>query len=124
MFEICRHFVPPFALVSSRLDWSRDGGSRTLISLKPSDLVASFSIVENAREMRFSTLQNVADSKKNISMYKIPFFGGECLIKEESLKKDMDQFRVGEEKDVGAGEDVFFFKVQVIFIVNFLSSDI
>ena len=55
-------------------------------------------------------------------MHEIPFFGEECLIKEKRLKKDMDQFRVGEEKVVGAGEDVFFFKVQVIFIVNFLSS--
>ena len=27
---------------------------------------------------------------------------------EEEKKKDMDQFRVGEEKDVGAGEDVLF----------------
>ena len=46
----------------------------------------------------------------------------------------MDQFRVGEEKDVGAGEDFFFFKIQVQqyrtlnldanFNVNFLSSDI
>ena len=26
----------------------------------------------------------------------------------EEKKKDMDQFRVGEEKDVGAGEDVLF----------------
>ena len=42
------HFVPPFALVSSRLDWGREvGGSRTLSPLKPSDLVVSFSIVEN-----------------------------------------------------------------------------
>ena len=47
VFEICRHFVPPFALISSRLDWSRDVGSRTLIPLKPSDLVVSFSIMEN-----------------------------------------------------------------------------
>ena len=47
VFEICRHFVPPFALVSSRLDWSSGVGSRTLIPLKPSDLVVSFSIVEN-----------------------------------------------------------------------------
>ena len=36
-----------FALVSSRLDWSRDVGSGTLIPLKLSDLVVSFSIVEN-----------------------------------------------------------------------------
>ena len=26
----------------------------------------------------------------------------------EEKKKDLDQFRVGEEKDVGAGEDVLF----------------
>ena len=26
----------------------------------------------------------------------------------EEEKKDMDQFRAGEEKDVGAGEDVLF----------------
>ena len=43
----CLHFVPPFALVSSRLDWCRDVGSRNLTLLKPSDLVLSFSIVEN-----------------------------------------------------------------------------
>ena len=43
VFEICRHFVAPFALVSSR----RDVASRTLIPLKRSDLVVSFSIVKN-----------------------------------------------------------------------------
>ena len=68
--------VPPFALVSSRLDWSRDVGSGTLIPLKPSDLVVSFSIVENipwkmpercvAAHARCS---NVADPKKSISMH-------------------------------------------------------
>ena len=43
-----RHFVTPFALVSSWLDWGREvGGSRTLIPLKLSDLVVSFSIMEN-----------------------------------------------------------------------------
>ena len=43
VFEICRHFVQPFALVSSR----RHVASRTPISLKPSDLVVSFPIGKN-----------------------------------------------------------------------------
>ena len=33
-----------------------------------------------------STLQKVADPKKNISMHKIPFFGEECRIKKERRK--------------------------------------
>ena len=109
MFEIFRYFVPPFALVRFRLDWSRDVNSITLIPLKPSDLVLSFSIVEKctveyAWEMCYSKLQMVADPKKNISIHKILFVGEECPIDKEEKKKEVDQFRVGEEKDVGAGE--------------------
>ena len=54
--------------------------------------------------MCHSTLQKVADPKKNISMHKILFFGKEPPIK----KKEVVQFRVGEEKDVGTSEDVLF----------------
>ena len=54
--------------------------------------------------MCHSTLQKVADPKKNISMHKILFFGKEPPIK----KKEVVQFRVGEEKDVGTREDVSF----------------
>ena len=66
--------VPPFALASSRLDWSRDVGSGTLIPLKPSDLVVSFSIVENIPwkmpdRCVAARCSNVADPKKNISMH-------------------------------------------------------
>ena len=57
--------------------------------------------VEYAWEMCYSKLQKVADPKKNISIHKILFVGEECPIKK---KKEVDQFRVGEEKDVGAGE--------------------
>ena len=86
VFEICRHFVSPFALISSRLDCSRDVGSRTLIPYKPSDLVVSFSIVENiswkmAVRCVAARCTNVADPKKNISMHKILFFGEEPIKK-------------------------------------------
>jgi len=55
------HFVPPFALVSSRLDWGCEVGSRTLIPLKPSDLIVSFSIMENYRgKCLRDVLQHVA----------------------------------------------------------------
>jgi len=85
-------FVSPFALISSRLDWSRDVGSRTLIPYKPSDLVVSFSIVENiswkmADRCVAARCTNVADPKKNISMHKIPFFGEECPIKKKRRKR-------------------------------------
>ena len=52
-------------------------------------------------------LQKVADPKKNISMHKIPFFGKELLIKKKRRKRWFN-FAVGEEKDVGTGEDVLF----------------
>ena len=42
--------------------------------------------MENAFEMCCSTLQTVADPKKNISMHKIPFFGEECKIKKKSRR--------------------------------------
>ena len=66
--------VPPFALASSRLDWSRDVGSGILIPLKPSDLLVSFSIVENIPwkmpdRCVAARCSNVADPKKNISMH-------------------------------------------------------
>ena len=91
-FEIFRYFVPPFALVRFRLDWSRDVNSITLIPLKPSDLVVSFSIVEKytveyAWEMCYSKLQKVADPKKNISIHKILFVGEECPIKKKRKKR-------------------------------------
>ena len=59
-FKICCHFVPQFALVSSRLDWSHDVGSGILIPLAPSDLVVSFSIVENIPWKMKDVLQHVA----------------------------------------------------------------
>ena len=42
--------------------------------------------VENAWEMCCSTLQKVADPKKNISMQKIPFSGEECRITKKRRK--------------------------------------
>ena len=78
VFGICRHFVPPFALVSSR----RDVASRTPISLKPSDLPVSFSIA-----WKMYLWKCVRDMKKNISMHKIPFFGKECPIKKKRRKR-------------------------------------
>ena len=38
-------------------------------------------------------------------MHKIPFFGDVCPIKKKRRKKWVD-FCVGEEEDVGAGEDL------------------
>ena len=60
--------------------------------------------VENAWEMCCSMLQKVADPKKNISMH-VLWWG---MPDKEEKKKEVDQFRVKEEKDVGAGEDVLF----------------
>ena len=48
---------------------------------------------------------NVADPEKHISMHKIPFLGEKCPIMQKKTKK-VDRLRVGEKKDVGAGEDV------------------
>ena len=84
-----RHFVTPFALVSSRLDWGREvGGSRTLIPLKPGDLVVSFSIMENYHgKCLRDVLQHIANGNKNILMHKIPFYRKECLIKKKRRKR-------------------------------------
>ena len=59
--------------------------------------------VEYAWGMCYSKLQKVADPKKKISIHKIPVRWWGMPDKEEK-KKEVDQFRVGEEKDVGAGE--------------------
>ena len=48
---------------------------------------------------------NVKDPARSTSMHKIPFFGDVCPIKKKRRKKWVD-FCVGEEEDVGAGEDV------------------
>ena len=68
------------------MDWSRDVGSTTLIPYKPSDLVVSFSFVENiswkmAERCVAARCTKVADPKKNISMHKILFFGEEPIKK-------------------------------------------
>ena len=54
-----------------------------------------------------STLQKVADPKKNISMHKIPFFGKERPLKKKRRKRWFN-ICVGEEKDMGTGEKVLF----------------
>ena len=72
-----------------------------------------------------SILQKVADPKNNIPMH----FLWRGIPDKEEKKKHMEvgQFRVREEKDVGAGEDVLFQNtgatIQMrISIVIFLSS--
>ena len=79
-------------LPTKRLDWSRDVVSGTLIPLKPSYLVVSFSIVENEpwkmpERCVAARCSNVADPTKNILMHKIPFFGKECPIKKKRRKR-------------------------------------
>ena len=53
-----------------------------------------------------SMLQKVADPKKNISMH-VLLWG---MSDKEEEKKKVDQFRVGEVKDVVSEEDVLFKK--------------
>ena len=53
-----------------------------------------------------SMLQKVADPKKNISM-PVLLWG---MPDKEEEKKEVDQFRVGEVKDVVSEEDVLFKK--------------
>ena len=87
VFEICRHFVPPFALVSSRLDWSRFKNSYSsqakwfgCIFLDRGKYT-----VENAWEMCRSMLKKVADPKKN--QFRCMFFCEECPIKKKRKKR-------------------------------------
>ena len=114
VFEICRHFVPPFALVSSRLDWSRDVGSGTLIVLKPRDLVVSFSIVPC--KMR-DVLQHVASTQlyqrilRRIfrCIYQIPLSGEECPITRKRRKRSINF--VLEECNTWVPGKTFYFKI-------------
>ena len=53
-----------------------------------------------------STLRNVGDPKKNISMHKITFFGEECPIKKKKRKGWIISCWRGER--CGSGEDVLF----------------
>ena len=62
--------------------------------------------VENAWEMCCSMLQKVADPKKYISMH-VLWWG---MPDKEEKKKEVDQLRVGEVKDVVSREDVLFKK--------------
>ena len=67
--------------------------------------------VENAREMCCSTLQKVADPKKNISIHKIPFFGEECRIKKKRRKAWINV--VLERRKMWVPGKTFYFKIPV-----------
>ena len=58
-----------------------------------------------------STLQKVADPKKNISMHKIPFFGKERPIKKKRRKRWFNF--VLERRKMWVPGKTFYFKIQV-----------
>ena len=57
-----------------------------------------------------STLQKVAEPKKNISMDKIPFFGDECRIKKKKRKTRINF--VLERRKMWVQGKTFYFKIQ------------
>ena len=67
--------------------------------------------VENAWEMCCSTLQKIADPKKNISMYKIPFVGEEWPIKKKRRKRWINF--VLERRKMWMPGKKFYFKIHV-----------
>ena len=58
-----------------------------------------------------STLQKVADPKKNISMHETPFFGKERPIKKRTRKRWFNF--VLERRNMWVPEKTFYFKIQV-----------
>ena len=58
-----------------------------------------------------STLQKVADPKKNISMHKIPFFGKERPIRTKRRKRWFNF--VLERRKIWVPGKTFYFKIQV-----------
>ena len=67
--------------------------------------------VEYAWEMCYSTLQKVADPKKNISIHKIPFVGEECPIKKKRRKRWINF--VLERRKMWVPGNKFYFGIQV-----------
>ena len=102
VFEICRHFVPPFAFGLEQWRRFKNSYSSQAKWFGCIFLDRGKYTVENAWEMCFSMLQKVAYPKKNISMH-VLLWG---MSDEEEEKKEVDQFRVGEVKDVVSEEDV------------------
>ena len=96
IFEICRHFGPPFALIYSQPDricdvWWHNFKNLYQFGLShlfPSrDLFRSSKMPERCIAARCG---NVKDPDRSRSMHKIPFFGDVCPSKKKRWKKWVD----------------------------------